>query len=862
MTEFSWKNRFLGFKSIKGQLVFSFFIFILFQSAIFSVFFWSQGKESKIREIADQLKKMNLKVQRASNLEKDFFIVETNNEEFYQTGNSIYIEEHKAALDQIKATLEELLQEKELGKMDIEEDVDGVLVIMGDFEFIFDSLVSNIQERGFQRHGLEGGMRRSLDALINNGFGLDPNLVITIRSLEKEYILRRDFRFAEKMVDAVSALERNIDSRLSNNQRKVEAMQELERYQSTFERLLVVDASIGLQGQPGLREILSKLSDEIEGMILEIDRKVTARSEMIKRDLQFILIGLLVVFLIINIVLGTFLFRSLSTPLQKLARSIHSVVDSNFAHKNIYESKKIAEISLLSKNFRFMLDKVEERANEVLSQKEQISNAYENVKLLSEIGQEITTYLSVDRIVEVLFQRIVHLIDTNLLMVGIHQPDLKALEFRGVDKDKGIIKHFYRSLDDKERIGIRCFTDQKILSSNHFSEDLKERWKDLKPTSDVEDEESIVYLPLSTKSDRIGVLTVQSKYKNAYSDFQFNLIRNLTVVVTSAMENALMYEKLEEKVKERTVEIVNQKKQIEQKNLQLTSSINYARRIQQAILPDWTLIQKHIPDSFIFYQPRDIVSGDFYWFHHIEPQPIYEDKHTFHGVERIFKGFSSEKIVIAAADCTGHGVPGAFMSMIGHEILNNVVAQNGIYKPNEILEEMHLAIRKGLRQQETDNRDGMDISICTIDIEAGQLLFAGAKNPLLMVKHHSKKNPELEIIKGDLLSVGGKQNKETANSTRSFALHSIPLNQEEDLTHISFFIFSDGFQDQFGGKDNTKFYTKRFRNLLWSIADQPMSEQGKILEKTFNDWKGNKYKQTDDILVIGFNISATLPVVA
>lgn len=848
-----------GFRSIKGQLVFSFLVFAIIQGSIFSAFFWSQGKESKVRQIGDELKKLNLKVQRASNLEKDFFIVETNSEEFYQTGQSVYIEDHKATLVQIKGILEDLKEEKELGKMDIEEDVEAVFSSMWEFEFIFDSLVTNIKERGYQRHGLEGDMRRSLDKLVNGGFNLDQNLVLNIRNLEKEYILRRDFRFADKMVDAVSDLEKNINGRITNSERKLEAMRELERYQAGFERLLVVDASIGLQGQPGLREILSKLSDEIEYMILEIDRKVSARSEKIKKELQLIILALLVVFIIVNITLGIFLFRSLSMPLQKLANSIHNIVDSNFAHKKVYKTEKVAEIGLLSDSFTFMLDKVEERTDEVIRQKEEITTAYENVKLLREIGQEITTNLSVDRIVEVLFQRIEQLIAADLLMVGIYQADLKALEFRGVDKEKGAIKHFYRSLDDNERIGIKCFNSQEILHSNQFTEDLKGKWKGLQPTSEHEDEESVIYVPLNTKNDRIGVLTVQSKHANSYSDFQVNLLRNLTVVVTSAMENALMYEKLEERVKERTAEVVNQKKQIEQKNLQLTSSINYARRIQQAILPDTALIKKHLPDSFIFYRPRDIVSGDFYWFHYIEPQPIYEEQNTFKGNDRIFKGFTNEKIVIAAADCTGHGVPGAFMSMIGHEILNNLVAQERLSTPGEILKEMHISVRKGLRQGATDNRDGMDISICVIDLEAGELSFAGAKNPLLVVKQNENQKSGIEVIKGDLHSVGGKQNKEEENASREFTSHTISLRKEgenQNLEKCSFYIFSDGFQDQFGGKDNTKFYTKRFRNLLWSLADQPMEEQEKVIESTFLEWKGTHTKQTDDILIIGFNLPA------
>ena len=287
-------------------------------------------------------------------------------------------------------------------------------------------------------------------------------------------------------------------------------------------------------------------------------------------------------------------------------------------------------------------------------------------------------------------------------------------------------------------------------------------------------------------------------------------------------------EYLEEVVRQRTQEIEQQKHEIEtqrdqlaQKNLEiekinkdLTDSIEYAKRIQTAILPLDTTIRKHLEEYFILFKPRDIVSGDFYWF-------TYKDG----------------KIFIAAVDCTGHGVPGAFMSMIGAEILTTIVLNENIYQADKILDKLNKYIRNALKQDTSDNQDGMDMALCVIDKEKKILEFAGAKNPLFYIH-----NNELTKIRGSRQAIGGYQFGE-------FVSHTIQYQ-----TPTWFYIFSDGYADQFGGPDeNEKFMVRRFKNLLLEIHQLPMEEQKRILDENIEKWKGN-VKQTDDILVIGFKL--------
>jgi len=286
-----------------------------------------------------------------------------------------------------------------------------------------------------------------------------------------------------------------------------------------------------------------------------------------------------------------------------------------------------------------------------------------------------------------------------------------------------------------------------------------------------------------------------------------------------------------ETVEQQKSEIETQRDDLEKQRIALEkayqdirSSITYAERIQKAKLPELSRIRKAFPEAFVLFRPRDQVSGDFYWFAEVDGKKI-----------------------IAAVDCTGHGVPGAFMSMIGSELLNEIVILRQILEPHLILEHLHEGIQSTLRQQETENRDGMDLAICVVDENAKQLQFAGAKNPLIIIE-----NGEVQQIKADKLSVGGR----SRNIQSTFTTHSVGINP-----NAAFYIFSDGFQDQFGGPDGRKFMVKRLKELLAEISDKPMEEQHLRLEWELDQWQNwprkTKERQMDDILLIGFKPKVT-----
>jgi serine phosphatase RsbU (regulator of sigma subunit) len=286
-----------------------------------------------------------------------------------------------------------------------------------------------------------------------------------------------------------------------------------------------------------------------------------------------------------------------------------------------------------------------------------------------------------------------------------------------------------------------------------------------------------------------------------------------------------------EKISEKQVEIIAQNEELERQRNELeisnhkiseqkkeiTDSIQYAERIQKATLPKSKITCPCIEDYFILFKPRDIVSGDFFWYHQAE-----------------------DRLIITAVDCTGHGVPGAFMSMLGVSFLNELVIKEGFTDPGLILDHLRLKVVHALGQELGKNTatDGMDMALCSFNSNKPEMEFAGANNPLVIIRDN-----EYIEFKGNKMPVGiyGRMDEPFTN-------HNIPLKSKDNV-----YLFSDGFSDQFGGSQARKFMKKNFRDLLMTIKDLPMMEQKQLLEETFIEWRVD-IPQVDDVLVIGLKI--------
>lgn len=280
-------------------------------------------------------------------------------------------------------------------------------------------------------------------------------------------------------------------------------------------------------------------------------------------------------------------------------------------------------------------------------------------------------------------------------------------------------------------------------------------------------------------------------------------------------ELKVIKDELEVRVKERTAEL-------EEKNKDITASISYAQKIQNAILPPIEAIKKSFEDASVLYLPRDIISGDFYWFHH---------------------DTNDNACYVAAVDCTGHGVPGALMSIMGADLLNQHVLEGGITQPAEILEHLNDSVVNTLKQRDASSmiNDGMEMALCKFTCEGNKktLTFAGANRPVYIVR-----KGEIHCYEGNRLAIGGHW----FGNEKEFSQIEIPIEKGDAV-----YLFSDGFIDQFGGPGSKKFMKKKFKEMLIEVAELPMESQKQGMHRRLVKWQGSNM-QVDDILIMALRV--------
>ncbi len=312
--------------------------------------------------------------------------------------------------------------------------------------------------------------------------------------------------------------------------------------------------------------------------------------------------------------------------------------------------------------------------------------------------------------------------------------------------------------------------------------------------------------------EKIEERTHTIKEKNLEIQAQLEELQTSTEEMQQQTEEILAQRDALEEI---SAQLKQSNQDINKKNQDIMDSINYAKRIQKGLLPPESLFEKNFNQEFIIYKPRDVVSGDFYWINN-----------------------TSEATVVIVADCTGHGVPGALMSMIGIQILSKIVVNFGIIMPEDILQELHHDMVKIIQTKEDNHADAMDISVCTIFADEKKFLFAGAMQSLCYVQ-----KGELKQIKGDKMPIG------SAKKTTVFQTHTIQYGQEPTWIYL----FTDGYADQFGGKLDRRIMTKKLKELFLEISLLEAKEQKKYLENYFETWQGQQ-NQIDDVTILGFQV--------
>lgn len=322
-------------------------------------------------------------------------------------------------------------------------------------------------------------------------------------------------------------------------------------------------------------------------------------------------------------------------------------------------------------------------------------------------------------------------------------------------------------------------------------------------------------IPVFIQDGISDTLLASSQDPLRYVFYGFIILVVAFILIKGQLRGLIRVNRLLKEKDEALAQVALQKAELEIREKNVTDSLIYAQRIQEALLPSEAYFRTHFEDSFILFKPKDIVSGDFYWI-----------------------GEKNDKIFVVAADCTGHGVPGALMSMIGLDLLEKTINEDNIDVPSKILGVLNKSLEKTFSREKnigTIIRDGMDIGLCVIDKRRRKLTYTGAFFPLYLIRNNS-----LTEIKGDKIIIG--MNPDGLPYTD----HDLDI-MDNDIIYL----FSDGYVDQFGGAENKKFMYRRFRYLLLNIHNYPMNDQKAILDENIRNWMG-KNGQVDDILVIGF----------
>jgi serine phosphatase RsbU (regulator of sigma subunit)/uncharacterized pyridoxamine 5'-phosphate oxidase family protein len=384
----------------------------------------------------------------------------------------------------------------------------------------------------------------------------------------------------------------------------------------------------------------------------------------------------------------------------------------------------------------------------------------------------------------------------------------------------GDFKSAYNSLNRANRLSAEVDNAAK----KQIAQELEAKFQNEKKAAEINAlraEQSLQKVVIdSQQKDLDHQETLRKKEQNLIYALGFILLSLIVTVIVfwrNSQQRKRYTQELQsknEKIESANQEIERAKRNLEQKNQEVTDSINYAKRIQAAILPSEKMLNAHLQNAFVFYLPKDIVAGDFYW------------------TERVGK-----TLLFAVADCTGHGVPGAMVSVICHNALNNVIQINGTTDPGQILDETTAIVLEQFAKSDDHVRDGMDIALCSFNTETRELKYAGAHTPLWLVR-----NGEIFKYSATRRPVG-----EHSENLR-FESHEIPI-QKGDFIYLS----SDGFTDQFGGEKGKKFLNKRFRNLLIELSYLSIPEQRSMIESRFFEWKAH-FEQVDDVCVLGVQV--------
>ncbi|AZQ62178.1 hypothetical protein EI427_07995 [Flammeovirga pectinis] len=459
-----------------------------------------------------------------------------------------------------------------------------------------------------------------------------------------------------------------------------------------------------------------------------------------------------------------------------------------------------------SQKLKEQRDDLQEITERLEQAKDDVVKSHEEMLSVKDIGQKFTATLDFETHMLDLQESVSELLPADTFGIGVYNTLERRLEFRNQISDSGLDTYFSESIDNAYSLAAWCFNNEVELIINDYDKENTLYIPQTKEKS-LSVNKSLIYMPLIVEGKVVGIITMQTKEVDKYKDINISILKSLASYASIAVSNYIAYKELKEK------------------NKSITDSMRYAKTIQSAILPSNSLLKDNFEDHFLLYRSKEIVSGDFYWFKRTE----------INGVVKKF---------VAVVDCTGHGVPGAFMSMIGNALLNDIVNVKGVSDTVDILNALNEGVKESLQQENSLNDDGMDIALICIEDGANEseklIQFSGAKRPLYIFRNETS---TLEVVAGASKSVGYTNRKKKEFNSQDIKLF------KGDIVYLC----SDGYVDQ-NNQNREKIGTLRLKALLEQNAISTMDQQKEVLEAELEQHQIGGVEQRDDITIIGLKV--------
>ncbi len=536
----------VNINSIKFKLLLALTSFCLVTTFMILAVFWFNTKEDRLSRVYRVLSKLNVDVKEVSQMEHNFYSYESINAEFYKTNQSNILQKRDALVEDILANLDVIKHTDEFSPIGVYGKIEIINKEFEHFNKAFDSLVVLTKLRGFKDFGLEGLMRHNIHTIEEKALEarLDLNLILQIRRNEKDFFIRKEYAYVEKVKEKTKVLQIQI-AKIPQAELRAELEQAVGEYEKSFLKIVEIEKRLGFHQQNGLKAELDRLSSDIEKLITEINNKILERTEEVSVQIMVILILVVVIGICLNVGLAYFIIQRLGKPIIQLSNSIHRLIESKFRdYSDIQQINSDDEIGLLAEDIQEMVRELQKATGELQNRNKELASAYENVKLLSRIGQNISQHIDLKGLMQSIYENLNILMNAEELGVGIYDEENEQIKLTVFTQSGKVNQEFLVSMQDENRLAVWCIKNRKEVFINDLEKEYQLYVPKQSQTLYGDVPQSVMYMPLIANEKNIGVITVQCYAKNAYAEYHRDLLKGLGAYVASALENANSYHEI------------------------------------------------------------------------------------------------------------------------------------------------------------------------------------------------------------------------------------------------------------------------------------------------------------------------------